>query len=122
AGLELPPTEMPDAVALVVVTLVVEHDVHDRCLVARLRPQRLRTAEQEAAVADDGDHRLIWARKLHAKARRQSPSEHVRPGAEIFLVGAAERHGLFHQAAGIDVTDKAGVLVSRCFELDPDPL
>src|SRR5260221_3234620 len=63
-GLELAPAKMPDTIALVVVALVVEHNVHDRRLVARLRPERLRTAEQEAAVADDRDHRLIGTRKL----------------------------------------------------------
>src|SRR5437762_342237 len=42
AALELAAAEMPDAVALVVVALVVEHDVDDRRAVARLAPQRLR--------------------------------------------------------------------------------
>src|SRR5262249_18652240 len=97
-------------------------DVHDRRLVARLCPERLRTAEQEAAVTDDGDHGLIGTRKLYAKAGCQAPSEHVWSGAEIFLVGAAERHGLFHQSAGIDIANEAGVLVESRFELEPDPL
>src|SRR5262249_52049064 len=42
AGLELPAAVVPDAVALVVVAVIVEHDVDDRRLVARLGPQRLR--------------------------------------------------------------------------------
>src|SRR4249920_3655750 len=56
AGLELAAAEVPDSIALIVVALVVEHDVHDRRLVARLRPQRLWTAEQETAVTNDRDH------------------------------------------------------------------
>src|SRR4051812_12254003 len=54
AGLELAAAEVPDSIALIVVALVVEHDVHDRRFVARLRPQRLWTAEQETSVTDDG--------------------------------------------------------------------
>src|SRR3984957_14516068 len=53
AGVELASGEMPDAIALVVVAVVVEHDVEHRRLVARHAPQRLRAAEAEAAVADD---------------------------------------------------------------------
>src|SRR5262249_24705175 len=62
AGLELPPAVVPDAIALVVVAVIVEHDVHDRRLVARLRPQRLRTGEAEAAVADHGHDWQVGAR------------------------------------------------------------
>src|SRR5215471_8619875 len=47
-GLELPAAVMPDAVALVVVAPVVEHDVHHRRVVARLTPERLRAREAEA--------------------------------------------------------------------------
>src|SRR5262245_51859314 len=43
AGLELSSAVVPDAIALVVVAVIVEHDVEHRRLVARLRPQRLRT-------------------------------------------------------------------------------
>src|SRR5215831_18316924 len=48
AGLELPSAVVPDAIALVVVAVIVEHDVHDRRLVTRLGPQRLWTGEAEA--------------------------------------------------------------------------
>src|SRR5215468_4266288 len=53
-GRELPSTVMPDAIALVVVTPVVEHEVHHRRVVARLAPQRLWARKTEAAVADHG--------------------------------------------------------------------
>src|SRR5262249_49852825 len=56
AALELAAAVMPDAIALVVVAVIVEHDVDDRRLVARLRPQGLRAGEAEAAVADDRHH------------------------------------------------------------------
>src|SRR6476661_7143185 len=59
AGLELAAAVVPDAVALVVVAVVVQHDVEHRRLVARLTPQRLGSAEAETAVAHDGDHRQI---------------------------------------------------------------
>src|SRR5499426_3892903 len=51
AGFELPPAVVPDAIALVVVAVVVEHDVHDRRLVARLRPQWLRPREAKTSIA-----------------------------------------------------------------------
>src|SRR5262249_20275346 len=76
AGLELAAAIVPDAVALVVVALVVEHDIHDRRPVARLCPQRLRTTEQEAAVAHDPYHRLVRARELPSQGCRPAPAAH----------------------------------------------
>src|SRR5277367_1895844 len=59
AGLELPAGAVPNAIALVVVAVVVEHDHGDRRLVPRHGPQRLRPAEAEAAVTNDGNHRDV---------------------------------------------------------------
>src|ERR1700739_261151 len=65
AGLELlTGDERPTAIALVVVALVVDDDVGDRRLIARLAPQRLRTAEQATAVADAGEYWTIGLRQL----------------------------------------------------------
>src|SRR5262249_33185027 len=89
-GRELPSTVMPDAIALVVVTPVVEHAFHPRRGVARLAPQGLRAREAEAAVADHGNARLVGPRQLDAERRRHAPAENVRTGPEIFLVGTAE--------------------------------
>src|SRR6516225_7855681 len=122
AGLELPAAVMPDAVALVVVAVIVEHDVDDRRLVARLGPQRLRAGEAEAAVADDGNHGHIRPRELGAERRRQAPSQHVRTGADVVLVSAAEGQERVDGLAGIDVADVAGVLLEGAFELEPDAL
>src|SRR5437660_4200497 len=122
AGLELPAAVMPDAVALVVVAVIVEHDVDDRRLVARLGPQRLRAGEAEAAVADDRNHGHIRPGELGAERRRQAPSQDVRTGADVLLVAAAEGQQWVDGLAGIHVADVAGVLVERAFELDPDAL
>src|SRR5258707_1359545 len=122
AGLELPAAVMPDTIALVVVAVIVEHDVDDRRLVARLGPQRLRAGEAEAAVADDRNHGHIRPGKLGAERRRQAPSQHVRTGADVLLVAAAERQQRVDGLAGIHVADVAGVLVERAFELEPDAL
>src|SRR5262249_53966517 len=122
AGLELPAAVMPDAVALVVVAVIVEHDVDDRCLVARLGPQRLRAGEAEAAVADDGNHGHVRPCELGAERRRQAPSQHVRTGPDVVLVGAAEGQERVDGLAGIDVADVAGVLLEAAFELESDAL
>src|SRR5258708_1736440 len=76
-GLELAAAEAPDAVALVVVASVVEHDVHHRRPVARLTPQRLRTREAEAAVAHHGNHRLVGPRQPDHAGRRHAPADTV---------------------------------------------
>src|SRR5580700_2829699 len=91
-GLELPAGRIPDAIALVVVAVIVEYDDGDRRLVARHAPQRLRAGEAEAAVADHGDHRHVGPRQFYAERRRHAPAQNVRAGAEILLVVAAERH------------------------------
>src|SRR3954463_9635727 len=52
AGLELLAAVVPDPIALVVVAMIVEHDIHDRGLVAGLGPERLGAGKAEAAVAD----------------------------------------------------------------------
>ena len=122
AGLELPPGRVPDAIALVVVAVIVEHDDGDRRLVARHAPQRLRAGEAEAAVADHRHHRHVGPRQLDAERRRHAPAQHVRAGAEILLVVAAERHQRVHGLSGIDVGDVAGVAVEIGFELEPEPL
>src|SRR5207247_3856926 len=122
AGLELPADVMPDAVALVVVAVIVEHDVDDRRLVARLGPQRLRAGEAEAAVADDRNHGHIRPGELGAERRRQAPSQDVRTGADVLLVAAAEGQQRVDGLAGIPVADVAGVLVERALELEPDAL
>src|SRR5215510_15156309 len=122
AGLELPAAVMPDAVAFVVVAVIVEHDVDDRRLVARLGPQRLRAGEAEAAVADDRDHGHVWPCELGAERRRQAPSQDVRTGADVVLVSAAEGQERVDGLAGIDVADVAGVLLEGAFELEPDAL
>src|SRR3984957_18792275 len=49
-GIELPAGRVPDAIALVVVTVIIEHDDGDRRLVARHAPQRLRAGETKTAV------------------------------------------------------------------------
>src|SRR5579864_293932 len=67
AGLELlAGDERPDAIALVIVATVVDDDVGDRRLVARLAPQRLRPAEHAAAIANAGHDRAIRTRELGA--------------------------------------------------------
>ena len=121
-GLELPAGRVPDAIALVVVAVIVEHDDGDRRLVARHAPQRLRAGEAEAAVADHGHHRHVGPRQLHAECRRHAPAQHIRAGAKILLVVAAERHQRVHGFSGIDVGDVAGVAVEIGFELEPEPL
>src|SRR5262249_23121553 len=121
-GLDLPAAVMPDAVALVVVAVIVEHDVDDRRLVARLGPQRLRAGEAKAAVADDRNHGHVRSCELGAERRRQAPSQHVRTRADVVLVGAAEGQERVDGLAGIDVADVAGVLVEPAFELEPDAL
>src|SRR5262249_6848736 len=119
AGPELLAGEVPYAVALVVVALVVQHDVHHRRAVARLAPQGLRPGEAEAAIADDRDHWLVRPRKLDAEPCRHTPAEHVRAGAEIRLALAAERHRGLHGAAGIDIADETRIGRERGFELEP---
>src|SRR5204862_8072117 len=114
AGLELSAAEMPDAVSLVVVTLVVEYDVDHGCLVARLAPERLRTAEAEAAVTDHGDHGLIRSRELHPESGRHSPSEDIWSGPEILLIVSSERHRRLHGAPRIDIAHETSVLLEGC--------
>src|SRR6202035_5596677 len=117
AGLELLAGAVPNPVPLVVVAAVVEHDDGDRRLVARHGPQRLRTAEQEAAVTDHRDDGSIGQRELDADPRRHAPAEHVGTGADIVLVGAAEGHHGIHGLAGVNVTHVTSIPIERILEL-----
>src|SRR5208282_6886016 len=84
---ELPPGKVgPDTVALVVVAAIVDNDVGHRRLVTRLAPQRLRPAEEKAAVAHARDHRPVGPRELGAGCRGDAPAEHVGPGRDVGLV------------------------------------
>src|SRR4029453_2351605 len=70
----------------------------------------------------DGNHGHVRPGELGAERRRQAPSQHVRTGADVLLVGAAEGQQRVDGLAGVDVADVAGVLVEPAFELEPDPL
>src|ERR1700682_6278854 len=111
-GLELPAGRVPDAIALVVVAVIVEHDDGHWRLVARHAPYRLRAGETETAVPTHRPPRHVGPRQFDAERRRHAPAQNVRAGAEVLLVVAAERHQRVHGFSGIDVGDVAGVAVA----------
>src|SRR3990172_3539901 len=99
AGLKLPAPLPPNAVALVVIALVIHDDDRHRGAVARKAPQRLRPAEQERSIANNRNHRQIRLRQLDAERSRQSPAKRAAAVAEILLVLSAKRHQLLPRAA-----------------------